>query len=63
MDNTALFHATEVWNSFNQSQEPPDSPFRITAVSKAAAILAAATLSLFLPISSAYGYMRPTMSD
>lgn len=57
MDNTALFHATQVWNAFNQSQEPPDSPFRITAISKAAAILAVATLSFFLPISSAYAYI------
>jgi hypothetical protein len=50
-------NTTKEWDAFNQSREPLDSPFRITAISKAAALLAVATLSFLMPISTACAYI------
>jgi hypothetical protein len=57
MKNTGFFNGKREWHSFTESQEPTDSPFRVTLMSKAVALLAAGTWIFFLPISSAYAYI------
>jgi hypothetical protein len=57
MLNTEFCHANAGWEMFIASQEPAHSPFRITVVSKAVALLAAATFIFLLPLSSAYAYL------
>jgi hypothetical protein len=57
MQNTVFCHARAGWNTFTASQEPAHSPFRITLISKAVALLATVTISLLLPIRSAYAYL------
>jgi hypothetical protein len=57
MQNIGFFHAQPGWNTFTESQEPANSPFRITLVSKGVALLGAVTLIFLLPIWSAYAYL------
>jgi hypothetical protein len=57
MQNTAFCHAKDDWTNFTASQEPAHSPFRITVISTAAALLAVTTFIFLLPLCSVYAYL------
>jgi hypothetical protein len=57
MQNTAFCHAKDDWTNFTASQEPAHSPFRITVISTAVALLAVTTFIFLLPLCSAYAYL------
>ena len=57
MQNTAFCQAKDDWTNFTASQEPAHSPFRITVISTAVALLAVTTFIFLLPLCSAYAYL------
>jgi hypothetical protein len=57
MQTSVFCHAKPPRNTLTASQEPANSPFRITGISKAIALLATATLIFLLPLSSVYAYI------
>jgi hypothetical protein len=57
MKNNFLCPWLKEWTALSRSREPLGSPFRVTIFTKAVALLAVVTLTILIPVSSAYAYL------